>query len=120
MSANDAGMLWHVAKGKAPEVIYQSKEKGAEVGGVSRYKNTVTFTITGKNKMVKQMVNGGKATNLADVGKYEATKNPDKGTVYGLQGATADCAAQWPVKQAGPPTYTGIVDSHPFSTYTTG
>ena len=41
--------------------------------------NTVTFTITGKNKMVKQMHNGGQAHDLADVGKYEATKNPDKG-----------------------------------------
>jgi len=119
VSANFAGALWHVAKGKAPEVVYQSSEKNAEVGGASRYKNTVTFTITGKNKMVKQMKNGAKPYNLADVGKYEATKNPDKVNTYGLQGASADCAAQWPVKEAGPPTYTGIVDSHPYSTYTT-
>ena len=62
---------------------------------------------------------GGKPTTLADLGKYEATKNPDKAVTYGLQGATPECAAQWPVEEAGPPTYTGIVDSHPYATYTT-
>ena len=100
VTANFAGMLWHVAKGQPPEILYQTKEKNAEVGGVSRYQNTLTFTITGKNKVIKQMVNGGKPTTLADVGKYEATKNPDKGVTYGLQGATAECIAQWPVKDA--------------------
>ena len=119
VTANFAGMLWHVAKGQPPEILYQTKEKNAEVGGVSRYQNTLTFTITGKNKVIKQSVNGGKATTLADVGKYEETKNPDADVTYGLQGATPECAAQWPVKEAGPPTYTGIVDSHPYATYTT-
>jgi hypothetical protein len=119
VTANFAGMLWHVAKGQPPQVLYTAKEKGAEVAGVSRSGSTVTFAVSGKNKVVKQMVNGAKPTKLADVGKYEATKNPDAGVTYGLQGATADCAAQWPVKDLGPATYTGIVDSHPYSTYTT-
>jgi hypothetical protein len=118
VTANFGGALWHVAKGKASEVVYQSTEKNAEVGGVSRYQNTVTFTITGKNKTIKQIKNGGKPTNLADVGKYEATKNPDKVNTYGLQGASAECLAQWP-DQAGPANYNGLVDSHPYSTYTT-
>jgi hypothetical protein len=119
VSQNFGGSLVHVIPGEEPAVVYQSKEKNAEVGGASVYKKTVTFTITGKNKMVKQIHNGGKATNLADVGKWEATKNPDKGVTYGLQGATPECEAQWPVKEAGPPSYDGIVDSHPYSTYTT-
>jgi hypothetical protein len=118
VTANFAGMLWHVAKGQPPEILYTAKEKGAEVGGVSRYQNTLTFTITGKNKVVKQ-IKKGKVSTLADVGKYESTKNPDAGVTYGLQGATPECAAQWPVKEAGPPSYTGIVDSHPYATYTT-
>jgi hypothetical protein len=118
VTANFAGMLWHVAKGQPPEVIYTAKEKGAEVGGVSRYQNTLTFTITSKNKVVKQMKKG-KVTTLADVGKYEANQNPDAGVTYGLQGAAADCLAQWPEKELGPATYQGIVDSHPYATYTT-
>ncbi len=120
VSQNFGGSLVHVVPGEKPAVVYQSKEKNAEVGGASVYKNTVTFTLTGKNQMVKQMTDGGKATNIADVGSYEATKNPDKTTTYGLQGATPECEAQWPVKEAGPAVYKGIVESHPYSTYTTG
>ena len=120
VSQNFGGSLVHVVPGKKPAVVYQSKEKNAEVGGASVHKKTVTFTLTGKNQMVKQMKNGGKATNLADVGAWEAKKNPDKGTTYGLQGATPECEAQWPVKEAGPPSYDGIVESHPYSTFTTG
>jgi hypothetical protein len=119
VTANFAGMLWHVAKGQPPQILFTTPEKGAEVAGVSRSGSTITFTVSGKNKVVKQMVNGAKPTTLADVGKYEASKNPDKGQTYGLQGGTADCVAQWPVKDLGPATYTGVVDSHPFSTYTT-
>jgi DNA-binding beta-propeller fold protein YncE len=29
-------------------------------------------------------------------------------------GISDECAAQWPVEQLGPPTYTGIVDSHAY------
>jgi hypothetical protein len=99
--------------------VYQSTEKNAEVGGVSRYQNTITFTITGKNQMIKQIKKGGKPTNLADVGKYEVSKNPDKVTTYGLQGATQECIDQWPTGPEAPPAvYNGIVESHPYSTYT--
>ena len=55
----------------------------------------------------------------ADLGAYETKKNPDADQEYGFVAPTAECAAQWPVKQAGPPTYTGLVDSHPYSSYTT-
>jgi hypothetical protein len=108
-------------KGKAaPYQVYQSTEKNAEVGGVSTYRKWVTFTITGKKKVVMRWKEGtNKPKMFADVGKYEATKNPDEGQTYGLQGATPDCAAKWPVKEAGPATYTGVVDSHPYSSYTT-
>ena len=120
VSQNFGGNLVHVVPGEKPVVVYQSKEKNAEVGGASVHKKTVTFTLTGKNQMVKQMKNGGKPTNLADVGAWEAKKNPDKVTTYGAQGITDECAAQWPVKEAGPALYSGIVESHPYSTYTTG
>ena len=119
VTANFAGMLWHVAKGQPPEILFTAPEKGAEVAGVSRSGNTVAFTVSGKNKVVKQMVNGAKPTTLADVGKYEASKNPDKGRTYGLQGGDGRLRGAVAVKDLGPATYTGIVDSHPFSTYTT-
>ncbi|MEO6512775.1 MAG: ScyD/ScyE family protein [Nocardioides sp.] len=108
-------------KGKAaPYQVYQSTEKNAEVGAVSTYAKNVTFTITGQKKLVMQWKQGdAKAHMLANVGAYEAKKNPDKGQAYGLVNPSAECVASWPVKQAGPPTYTGVVDSHPYSTYTT-
>jgi len=108
-------------KGKAaPYQVYQSTEKNAEVGAASTYAKKVTFTITGKKKLVMQWKKGdAKAHQLANVGAYEEKKNPDAGQAYGLQGVTPECAAKWPVKQAGPAQYTGVVDSHPYSSYTT-
>ena len=35
VTANFAGMLWHVAKGQPPEILFTAPEKGAEVGAVS-------------------------------------------------------------------------------------
>lgn len=117
---NFTGGLWSIPQGGKPTPVYQSKEKNAEVGGASTYGKWVTFTVTGEKKIVYRWKEGmAKPMKLANVGAYEAKKNPDEGQTYGLQGATADCAAKWPVKQAGPATYTGIVDSHPYSTYTT-
>jgi hypothetical protein len=119
-SDNFAGGLWALKGKAAPVSIYQSKEKNAEVGGVSTYGKWVTFTVTGKDKVVYRWKAGmAKPMKLADVGAYEAKKNPDKGQAYGLQDVTPECAAKWPVKQAGPAQYTGIVDSHPYSSYTT-
>ena len=66
----------HVVPGKAAQVVYQSKEKGAEVGGASVYKNTVTFTITGKNKMVKQMQTAASRPTSADVGQVRGDQEP--------------------------------------------
>jgi len=56
----------------------------------------------------------GHVSTLADLRTYEETVNPDQVNTYGLVGASPACAAQWPA-EAGPPTYTGIVDSHPYS-----
>ena len=119
-SDNFVGSLVGLKGKAAPYQVYQSTEKNAEVGAVSTYAKKVTFTITGKKKVVMQWkVGDAKAHMFANVGAYEEKKNPDKGQSYGLLNPTAECVASWPVKQAGPPTYTGVVDSHPYSTYTT-
>jgi hypothetical protein len=119
VSDDGTGTLWGIPKGGKPETVYQLKEK-AELGAVSTYAKWVTFAVTGEKKTVWRWKQGmAKPTKLANVGAYEAKKNPDAGQAYGLQGATPECAAKWPVKDAGPATYTGIVDSHPYSSYTT-
>jgi hypothetical protein len=118
---NFTGGLWSIPKGGGkPTSIYQSTVKNAEVGAVSTYGKKVTFAANeAKNILMQWKVGAAKPTKLANLGAYEAKKNPDKAQAYGFVAPTADCAAQWPVKQAGPPTYTGIVDSHPYSSYTT-
>ncbi len=121
VTANFAGMLMHVVPGEKPTVVYRNTEKGAEVGGVSVGKGGVVFTVTTKKaQLVRWSAGSGKPTTLADVGAYEAKKNPDKNVTYGLQDAPEECQAQWPVDKFGPPTYTGIVESHPYATDTIG
>jgi sugar lactone lactonase YvrE len=116
---NFAGGLWAIPKGGKAAPVYQATEKNAEVGAVSTFAKKVSFAVNGKKKMLMQMKAGGKPTALANLGSWEVKKNPDQDQAYGFVAPTAECAAQWPVKEAGPPTYTGIVDSHPYSTYTT-
>ena len=117
---NFTGTLWGIPKGGKPATVFQATEKNAEVGAVSTYGKKVTFALNGEKKwLMSWKVGAAKPSKWANLGAYEATKNPDGDQEYGFVAPTAECAAQWPVKQAGPPTYTGIVDSHPYSSYTT-
>ena len=120
VTGDNSGTLYHVVPGQAPEVIYQSSVKGAEVGAVSVNGDVVTFAITifGKSEKVYQIAAGGAPHVIANVGKYEKDKNPDAKTAYGFKSISKACAAQLP-KQVGPAQYTGIVDSHPYSSETT-
>jgi hypothetical protein len=115
VTGNFSGTLYHVVPGSAPTTVYQASTKGSEVGAVSVHGDRVVFGITGKSKLLMQMVAGGAPTTLANVGKYEKTKNPDGKTVYGFKGITKACEAKIP-KNMGPANYTGIVDSHPYAT----
>jgi hypothetical protein len=121
VSDNFTGGLWAIPKGGEATPVYQSEEKGAEVGAASTYGKWVTFTVTGEKKIVYRWKPGmAKPVKLANVGAYELKKNPDQDQTYGVQGATPECAAKWPEKKTHVPvTYTGIVDSHPYSSYTT-
>jgi hypothetical protein len=51
---------------------------------------------------------------IASTINYENRKNPDANQHYGLQGLSADCAAQLPA-DAGLLPYSGIKDSHPYA-----
>ena len=116
---NFTGTLWGIPKGGKPATVYQSTDK-SEVGAVSTYAKKVTFAVNGEKKWLMSWKAGAaKPTKWANLGAYETKQNPDGDQEYGFIAPTAECAAQWPVKKAGPPTYTGIVDSHPYSSYTT-
>ncbi len=57
----------------------------------------------------------GKTRQLADLGKFEATHNPDGNVTYGVAGLTDECASQWPADELGPPQYNGDVNANPYS-----
>lgn len=66
--------------------------------------------------LLKFRAPNGTTKTLADLGAYEAAKNPDQVNGYGIQGLSTQCAAQIPdeLKPFVLP-YTGQVDSHPYA-----
>jgi hypothetical protein len=118
VTANFGSTLWKVAPGGDPESIYTHPEKGGEVGGVSVLDDRVAFATSGSKFLVKQIVAGGKAKTLANVGAYEKKKNPDKKITYGFLGISKACLAQIPKQVPG--HYTGHIESHPYATEIVG
>jgi DNA-binding beta-propeller fold protein YncE len=91
-----------------------------EVAGVEAEGPGTLFTLTGKNKNGKfaklmHRAGDGTLTRLADMRGYEKSFNPDESVDYGIRDLSDSCADKWP-KRFGPPTYPGIVDSHPYAT----
>jgi hypothetical protein len=96
---------------------------GTEIAGVDALGNGTVFyttSIGGTEEspptatLLRRVLPNGHVSTLADLRSYEETVNPDQVNTYGLVGASPECAAQLP-EEAGPPTYTGLVDSHPYS-----
>ncbi|AKU18982.1 ScyD/ScyE family protein [Luteipulveratus mongoliensis] len=114
---NFAGQLLRLGPHGARTTLYTSAG-GAEVGGVSVRGSSQVFAVTGATQTVKQRDKWGHVSTLADVGAYEARKNPDGRTHYGIRGLAPSCAAQFP--EQVPASYTGIVESHPYATATWG
>lgn len=138
VSQNFTGTLVKIRRGHKPKVVYANK-RGAEVGAVSIRRGVVTFATTpggppperaaagaralfthraapGGSAKVMQLRHG-RVRMLADVGAFERRHNPDAGRRYGVRGVSDACAAQLP---EGIAPYTGIVESHPYATTSTG
>ncbi|GAB3683757.1 ScyD/ScyE family protein [Angustibacter aerolatus] len=100
------GALHAISKGPQP----------GEVAGVAWNASHTTFAhtqlnyATGKSELV---IKTGRTTVKADLGAFEAAKNPDAGVQYGIDDPT-DCqkAAFEPLGGASP---TGGVDSHAYA-----
>jgi hypothetical protein len=116
-----AGVLSQVGKNGAVSDLVSAP--GTEIAGVAALGNGTVFyttSIGGSEEspptatLLRRVLPNGHVSNLADLRSYEETVNPDHINTYGLVGASPACAAQWP-EEAGPPTYTGIVDSHPYA-----
>ena len=115
-SQNFAGLLMRARPGKKARVVFASRG-GAEVGAVSVHRRVVTFATTsakGKTALMTRHRNG-KVEKVANLFAHERLHNPDGGTSYGVTDLDAECADSWPTEEIGPPTYQGIVESHPYA-----
>ncbi|WP_139306551.1 ScyD/ScyE family protein [Nocardioides exalbidus] len=113
VSQNFAGLLTAVPPGGKPKVVFAAPRKGTEVGALSESGGVVHFATTkGKKAVLWWMRPGGKPMMQADLGAYEARKNPDGKQAYGFSDLDATCLAQIPKEVPG--AYTGIVESHPY------
>lgn len=118
-SQNFAGTLHRQKPGKAPRTIFTSRN-GAEVGAVSERDGKVRFAVTTRTggSFLKGIGHRGRAFTIADLGRFEQSRNPDRATSYGFRGLSAECAAQLPAGR--PASYTGIVESHPYASAQAG
>lgn len=95
---------------------------GAAIGGVSASKKKIAYTINddGDEQNPKQRSAlkirraDGTTRKVADLQKFEETRNPDQVNSYGFQGLDAECAAQVPEEVGGAP-YSGISDTNPYA-----
>lgn len=113
VSQDFVGSLVKVRPGHKTKTVYQAP-KGYGLSAVSVRKGVVTFSVVGKQKLIKQRSKAGRVTTLADVGAYEANNNPDAGVTYGFRAIKPGCAAKFP--KGFPVKYQGAVDSNPFAT----
>jgi integrase len=113
VSQNFAGLLTAIPPGGKPQVVFAAPGKGTEVGALSESGGVVHFATTkGRKAALWWMRPGGKPVMQADLGAYEARKNPDAKQAYGFSDLDATCLAQVPTEVPG--SYTGVVDSHPY------
>jgi hypothetical protein len=94
---------------------------GGEIAGsaVDGWKSVVYTTRNGPpvgapESSTLSRVRRGTTSVVADLLAYETENNPDGGVQYGfVEPLPADCAAQLP-PELGPPSYTGLLDSHAY------
>lgn len=129
-SQNFAGVLMKQTKGSEPEPAYV-REDGSEVGAVSLRYGSVRFAITGDDSVdtkpsLRAAVEGGPFAKLmglkadgtpygiVNLAAYEEDHNPDGDQTYGFtQPLPEGCTLP---EDAPPPSYDGIVESHPYAT----
>jgi hypothetical protein len=110
LATNPGGEIAGVDVGKHGAVYYTTGMSDSSGGGGGPGTVTAAGLSVFKNGTSKQ---------IADLLAYEKANNPDQGNTYGFTSIPADCAAQWPA-EAGPPTYTGGIDSHPYAVAVSG
>jgi hypothetical protein len=118
LSENFAGLLAQVDHNGATTVL--ASAPGSEIGAVSSRNGTVYYAVVAEDHSSSVLMSrapDGTITQVADLWAHENSENPDAVNAYGFEGLTADCLALIPPpgSMENPPAYTGIVDTHPYS-----
>ncbi|MCU1446766.1 ScyD/ScyE family protein [Cryobacterium sp.] len=128
VSRNFAGTVERITRSGERTTV--ASAPGLEVGAVSTRRGEVYFAQgdqpTGEF-LLMTLGRDGAATEIADLGEWEATENPDQVNTYGFVDLPADCADQFPEPPTGPPgpdtappaSYTGVVDTHVYASTAT-
>jgi hypothetical protein len=116
-----AGQLTRVARDGTTSTLAEAPP-GQEITAVSSRDGYVYYAqIDGaahtSGSMVRVPEGGGTPEPFADLYAHEAEENPDADAVYGFQGLTDECVAQFPptTPMSGLPSESGIVDIHPYA-----
>jgi hypothetical protein len=119
-----AGVLTKIGRHGTQDI---ASNPGGEIAGVDVGNGrNVLYTTTNadangvETAAALNSVKHGSSSLVADIFTYEATQNPDQGATYGFESISPECAAQWPVDLAGPTSYTGAIDSHPYAVASAG
>ncbi len=95
-----------------------------EIAGVASRGYDVAFTTTNGGETapttaayLKVRFSNGTVRNIVNLFTFESKHNPDARNTYGFKNLTAACTAELAplVDVIGPPTYSGLVDSHPYA-----
>ena len=118
LTQNFAGLVTQVDQRGTASVI--ASAPGFETSAVSSRNGTVYYAVVAQDHSSAVLMarsRNGTVRQVADLWAHENGENPDSVNAYGFEGLTADCIAQFPAPgpMENPPAYTGIVDTHPYS-----
>ena len=128
VSQNFGGTLERVTRSGERTTV--ASAPGLEIGAVSTRHGEVYFAQGDQPSgqfSFRKLNPDGSSTQLADLGEWEATENPDQINTYGFIDLPPECAAQFPPPPTGPPgpdtpppaTYTGVIDTHVYASAAT-
>ncbi len=117
-----AGLLTRVNPDTTTATI--ASAPGFSLGAVSSRNGTVYFTQTEpenhSSASLMSVTGGGAPVQVADLWAHENSTNPDAANSYGFVNLPQSCIDQVnPGGPAGPPVYTGIVDTNPYASVAT-
>ncbi len=91
------------------------------MGAVSVHRGHVRFALSknGRRGVIVGLGRKGNTFPIANLGVFEKKHNVDGNQTYGFKNLSDSCAEQLP-PDFGPPTYKGLVETHPYASLQVG